>query len=111
MASSGLSLLRRAAEAVRRTPRWQKRLVFFTVGYVHRLHLPYAFPLFFVYCFSHPRCWLIDPCASPPSWCLFVRPRRVLWFILPTLAQFVARAGATELSRVLLFIAFVGPVD
>jgi len=63
MASSGLSLLRRAAEAVRRTPRWQKRLVFFTVGYVHRLHLPYAFPpFFFLYCFLHPF-WLIDPCA------------------------------------------------
>ncbi|GJM92931.1 hypothetical protein PR202_ga09439 [Eleusine coracana subsp. coracana] len=32
MASSGMSLVRRAAEAVRRTPRWQKRLVVLTVG-------------------------------------------------------------------------------
>uniref|UniRef100_A0ACD5W581 Uncharacterized protein n=1 Tax=Avena sativa TaxID=4498 RepID=A0ACD5W581_AVESA len=33
MASSGgLSLVRRAVDAVRRTPRWQKRLVVFTVG-------------------------------------------------------------------------------
>jgi hypothetical protein len=46
MASSGLSLVRRAAEAVRRTPRWQKGLVVFTVGCVQRLHLLYAFPCF-----------------------------------------------------------------
>nr|CAB3474463.1 unnamed protein product [Digitaria exilis] len=32
MASSGLSLVRRAAEAVRRTPRWRKRLIYFGVG-------------------------------------------------------------------------------
>jgi NADH:ubiquinone reductase (non-electrogenic) len=32
MASSGMSLVRRAAEAVRGVPRWQKRLVVLTVG-------------------------------------------------------------------------------
>jgi hypothetical protein len=36
MASNGLSLVRRAAEAVRRTPRWKKGLVFFAVGCVQR---------------------------------------------------------------------------
>ncbi|AQK99955.1 External alternative NAD(P)H-ubiquinone oxidoreductase B4 mitochondrial [Zea mays] len=32
MASNGSSLVRRAAAAVRRMPRWKKRLVFFAVG-------------------------------------------------------------------------------
>jgi hypothetical protein len=44
MASSGMSL-------VRRVPRWQKRLVVLTVGYVSPLRLPLcctAIPLFYV---------------------------------------------------------------
>jgi hypothetical protein len=54
MASNGSSLVRRAAAAVRRMPRWKKRLVFFAVGCVQRLHHPYALFSFDHVIFSTP---------------------------------------------------------